>query len=120
MRLSPHFRTDEFACRCCGQVSPGGVGGVPGELVSILEGVRARFGAPVHITSGYRCRAHNDRVGGAPQSLHLMGLAADIVVQGVAAREVAEFLDPWHRGGLGRYDGFTHVDVREGRARWHG
>ena len=33
------------------------------------------------ITSGYRCRAVNNKVGGASNSYHLKGLAADIRVR---------------------------------------
>ena len=44
---------------------------------NVLEPVRRRFGA-TRITSGYRCPALNEAVGGAPASQHLRGEAADI------------------------------------------
>lgn len=40
--------------------------------------LRQAINAPITITSGYRCRALNMAVGGANNSLHLWGLAADI------------------------------------------
>lgn len=46
---------------------------------SILQPIRNKFGAPIHVTSGFRCMALNRSVGGAQTSQHLRGEAADIV-----------------------------------------
>ena len=48
------------------------------------------------------------------------GLAADIAVKGVSPKEVADYIQnkPGFVGGLGRYQRFTHVDVRGKQARW--
>lgn len=46
-------------------------------LAKKLEQVRAILGVPVIISSGYRCRALNIRVGGSSTSAHTEGLAAD-------------------------------------------
>jgi uncharacterized protein YcbK (DUF882 family) len=115
--LSPHFTEDEFRCNHCGQLAEGGV---PPELVAVLEDVRQQFGSPVTINSGYRCPTHNAAEGGVEDSQHVDGTAADITVTGVPAPQVYAYLDPWHEGGLGEYDTFTHVDVRGSRARWAG
>lgn len=114
-KLSPHFHSHEFTCRCCGELHPDGV---PTALLDVLEDVRAHFGQPVFVNSGYRCERHNAAVGGVPNSQHLLGTAADIDVKNVAPIEVFMYLDPAHDGGLGKYSTFTHVDVRDGRARW--
>ncbi|WP_279279253.1 D-Ala-D-Ala carboxypeptidase family metallohydrolase [Sporotomaculum syntrophicum] len=83
-RLGPHFAETEFACRCCGLVR------VNPRLVHLLEQLREQLGGkPVVITSAYRCATHHRAVGGARQSQHLLGNAADIAVTGVAPREVA-------------------------------
>lgn len=50
---------------------------------NILEPARVAFGAPIYITSGYRCPALNKAVGGKPTSQHLRGEAADLQVRGV-------------------------------------
>lgn len=42
--------------------------------------MRCVFGA-IRIVSGFRCPAHNRELGGAPNSQHLVGLAADILVE---------------------------------------
>lgn len=93
------------------------------DLLELLEKVRTHFGdKPVTINSGYRCPTHNANIGGATNSQHLYGTAADIVVDGnkVLPSAVYAYLDPFHNGGLGSYDTFTHVDVRGSRARWSG
>lgn len=72
IRVSPHFSLREFQCRCCGAVMLSAL------LLEKLEALRTALGRPVVLTSGYRCRAHNSRVGGAPSSLHMRGMAADI------------------------------------------
>lgn len=47
-------------------------------LVSFLDEVRAEFGEPIVVTSGYRSGVVNQKVGGVRTSLHLLGRAADI------------------------------------------
>lgn len=49
----------------------------------LLEKVRAELGdKPVLISSGYRCHALNRAVGGATNSAHSQGLAADFICPG--------------------------------------
>lgn len=116
--LSPHFSRAEFACHCgCGFTVPNMA------LVELLEKLRAHVGKPIKIMSGCRCRHHNRVVGGAKQSQHTLGNAADIKIEGMTPDEVAHraalLLNPG--GGIGVYPSFTHVDVRAGgAARWRG
>lgn len=114
-RLSEHFQRHEFACHCgCGADT------VDAALVSLLEEVRTRFGHPLAVVSGMRCAAHNRAVGGAPSSMHLEGKAADVKIRAVHPDDVADFLESLCPDGcgIGRYDDFTHIDVRPGPARW--
>lgn len=53
----------------------------------VLDPIRERWGAPVRITSGYRCKALNKLVGGAENSLHLTGRAADFTIDGLTPFE---------------------------------
>lgn len=113
--LNKYFKRSEFACRCgCGTST------VDAELLQVITDVREHFGKPVAINSGHRCVNHNKKVGGAPNSVHLTGKAADIRVIGVNPSEVANYLDNKYPGqyGLGRYASFTHIDVRDGKSRW--
>lgn len=45
----------------------------------VLQPAREKLGIPIYVTSGYRSAALNIKVGGAYNSAHLYGLAADIV-----------------------------------------
>jgi uncharacterized protein YcbK (DUF882 family) len=119
MRLSKHFTAEEFACSCgCGFGLE--IDDVAPELVCALEVLRLMCdGRPVRVNSGCRCPKHNRAIGGVRNSQHLRGTAADIRIDGVAPDVVAsqaETIDAF--GGIGRYDTFTHLDVRERRARW--
>lgn len=114
--LNRHFHRSEFACHCgCGADT------VDYELIIALTMVRQYFGRPVVINSAIRCVTHNDAVGSNYRSQHLLGKAADIVVKTIPPSEVADFLErkcPTHCG-IGRYDTFTHFDVRKDLARWN-
>lgn len=115
-RLSKDFRRAEFTCHCgCGFDTPDSA------LVAGLQELRDALGRMVTINSACRCAQHNKKVGGVPDSQHVYGKAADIVVQGMSPQDVlraAEGIDVFERGGIGVYDTFVHVDVRGKRARW--
>ena len=46
----------------------------------VLDPLRRMYGKPIIITSGYRCRELNKKVGGVTNSWHTQGNAADIHV----------------------------------------
>lgn len=122
VKLSENFNSSEFDCKgggCCSEtiINP--------QLVKYLQQIREHFKAPITITSAYRCPTHNSRVGGAPGSRHSKGDAADIVVKGVAPREVAKYAESIGIKGIGLYetsaDGhFTHIDTRTSKSFWYG
>ena len=91
-----HFSEKEFWCRCnqCQKgdaemgIPPGGMmGGVPENVKALVENVldplREKYGKPIKVNSGYRCPKHNLAVGGATQSQHMKGEAADIAPAGL-------------------------------------
>ena len=45
---------------------------------NVLDPLREAWGKPIHVNSGYRCKALNTAVGGVPASQHMLGEAADI------------------------------------------
>lgn len=116
--LSPHFSRHEFACKDgCGRDT------MDYETLTVIEDVRSHFGVSTTVNSGYRCAAHNKAVGGASNSQHLYGRAADIVVSGVAPSKVYDYLSKKYpnKYGVGKYSTFTHIDTRtNGPARWSG
>ena len=115
--IGPHFKYNEFRCKCCGKLPDKGI---DLNLVLKLETLRMILGdKQIIIRSGYRCPNHNKQVDGAPNSQHLYGRAADIIIKGVNPSDVAKAAElVFYNGGLGRYKDFTHVDSRDDRARW--
>ena len=98
MNLSKNFTLEEFtfsqtATRQSIDNSPG-----PAIIISLarvattLEQIRALVGKPVSISSGYRSPALNRAVGGAPDSAHMHGLAADISMQGYTPVQLARLI----------------------------
>ena len=59
----------------------------------LAEKVRALFGRPMIVHSGYRCPALNKRIGGSPRSQHMLGQALDFHVVGVALEHVYEAIE---------------------------
>ena len=116
-KLSTNFTVKEFACHDGSDavlVAP--------RLVMVLQSIRSRFGAAVTINSGYRTPQYNAKIGGVARSQHCYGTAADITVRGQKPAAVAAYarqlMPDW--GGVGIYDSFTHIDVRETRSDWNG
>jgi len=81
MELTKNFEVKELA------VTETGIYNTPGQVelekllllaVYLLQPLRDKFGR-VKVTSGYRSKAVNDRVGGSMTSQHLTGEASDII-----------------------------------------
>lgn len=118
-RLSPHFKVKEFHSKH----DPSDVVKVDERLLTLLERIRAHVGKPVHVNSGYRSPEYNATLKNAsPHSQHCNGKAADIWVEGVTPKQIAEIAECYlgSSGGIGIYKNFTHVDVRTSCARWKG
>lgn len=110
-----NFKISEFACKDGTDEML-----VDSELVEKLQIMREHFHSPVLINSAYRTEKHNADVGGSPNSQHLKGKAADIVVSGVPSSSVANFAKIIGFRGVGLYSTFTHVDTRETTSYWNG
>ena len=113
--ISKNFQVKEFACRDGSDTIP-----IDMELVEVLQEARNYFGAPITINSAYRTPAYNQKVDGVTGSQHIRGTAADITVKGVSPDRVyAYFIEKYPNSyGIGKYQTFTHIDVRSTRARW--
>lgn len=95
MKLTEHFTFDELVASELGLRH--GIPNLPEDthitgnlhvLARGLERVRLILNRPMVITSGYRSPRVNALAGGARESAHLSGLAADFRVPGMSAREV--------------------------------
>ena len=112
-----HFKAKEFACKCCGDLR------ISTELVILLDNIREALGMPLVVNSGYRCRLHNEEVGGSPSSSHLKGLAVDLKVPTSRIRFLllrALLSSGIERIGLGK--DFIHVDLdpdKPPKVAWH-
>lgn len=54
------------------------------ELIkNVLDPLREAYGNPINVNSGFRCPALNKAVGGAKNSEHMTGCAADIDVHSI-------------------------------------
>lgn len=89
----------------------------------VLDTLRSRLEAPIRIISAYRTLPYNEAIDGERQSWHLQFRACDITADGIAPSRVADALarirdEGDFLGGIGRYDGFTHVDTRGVNQDW--
>ena len=110
-KVGPHFKVKEFACKDGSTITF-----IDDYMVTILELLRRKLGKPIIITSGYRTPQHNAKVGGAKYSYHMRGMAVDIRVDGIPAKEVAKSLDKIiGGGGIIVYNSWVHFDVRDGK-----
>ncbi|MER6219117.1 D-Ala-D-Ala carboxypeptidase family metallohydrolase [Streptomyces sp. 900105755] len=87
-----------------------------------LEALRKKLGdKPITVNSGFRSIAHNAEIGGASDSMHLYGTAADLDVPGVATKTVYQKAETCGFSGLETYTvDHQHVDSRAdlGRDWW--
>jgi hypothetical protein len=87
--ISNHFSLEEFTSSSTAKAK--GIINMPGIVAivnmtylcdRVLEPLRKAMGYPIKIGSGFRCKALNKEVGGASNSQHLTGQAADLCIDG--------------------------------------
>lgn len=87
MKISNNFTLEEFINSPTAKAN--NIDNTPSEQVknniiqlvnNILQPIRDEWGKPITVTSGYRCKALNDKVKGSKTSQHMTGDAADITV----------------------------------------
>ena len=59
---------------------------------NVLQPLRDTLGKPITITSGFRNKLLNQKVGGASNSQHLYGQAADIIVLGMEVEDLYNYI----------------------------
>ena len=102
-------KTDKrlFFCPCCGEK-----GRVSPWLIHLLNKIREGLGKPMYVNSGYRCKKHNEKVGGKENSAHRRGTAADIKCTNSHDRFI--IIELAYEVGFKRlkpYPTFIHLDV---------
>ena len=127
MKLTKNFSKSEFDCKS-GEDMPLEVLENVKLLAIQLQKIREYVGKPIRINSAYRSEAHNEAIGGVKTSQHILGKAADITIDTFTPDEVVsiienmltnEMLGGFYIGGLGSYNTFTHIDIRDKKARWN-
>ena len=106
--LSKNFKRSEFKCQCgCG------ANDISLDLVQRLQEVRDALGQMMVISSGVRCKKHNEAVGGSEHSSHIEGnaTAVDIACPNSVYREklLTAIMPVFDRVGIAKT--FIHCDV---------
>lgn len=102
-----YFRKSEFECSCgCGRAD------MDPELIAKLDSLRERYGRPMNVTSGFRCRSHPKEASKLKPGSHAQGKAADIATTtGAAKYELKRLAYDMGFVGIGDGDTFTHLDI---------
>ena len=120
MNYLKYFDMSDFTCKCgCGENL------ITENLLKTLHNFRVFLDSPLNVTSGYRCKKHNDSLpNSSPTSKHLKGKAVDLVPLRMSVDELKEkALIVWNEnneilpGGLGLYSWGIHIDVGSKR-KW--
>ena len=85
----------------------------------ILDEARERFGKPIKVNSGYRCKELNAMVGGSATSQHMTGEAADITAknkkQNKVLFEIIKQIGGYHQliweKGTDEFPQWIHVSI---------
>lgn len=99
VRLSKNFDSNEFTYSVTAHANK--INNAPSVEVlanlkalceNVLQPLRDYLGSAIKITSGYRCKALNTKVGGKPNSQHLYGQAADFITPNKNLKEVFNYI----------------------------
>ena len=126
IRLSPHFTSGEFRCKCCGKTK------IDTALIDLLEKLFPALGlGKINVISGYRCAKHDKEVGGRGAGSHVEGYAADVrcfykdgtrvpssVVALTLERLGHKYGVGYRCGGVADSAGNIHIDVKP--RKWYG
>jgi zinc D-Ala-D-Ala carboxypeptidase len=115
LQLTENFKLSEFACNDGSKEIK-----LDMALVNKLQQLRYLVERPIKVVSGYRNPEYNKLVGGASKSQHLLGKAADIKISGYKPKDLVKYAKSVGFNGIGVYDSFLHVDVRDTDAYWEG
>lgn len=108
-KLYTNFKVREFRCKDGSDTIK-----IDLDNVKNLQRIRDYFGKAVTINSAYRTAAYNAKIGGASNSYHTKGQAADIVISGVDPLKIYLYALSIGVGGAILYpnSNFCHIDTR--------
>lgn len=106
------------ACNILRDVQANEAGIIDPAILEILAAINAwlvinKIFVPIRIHSGLRTKTTNKKVGGKPNSQHLLGKAVDISIPGIPVRLLSKVAKEVSIGGIGVYvkRGFLHLDT---------
>ena len=118
VKLSNDFAVREFACHDGSDTIL-----IDSALVKYIQRIRNWAGAPIIISSGYRTPAYNKKIGGAPNSYHTRGQAADIYAKDCkkTISEIARYAQAIGVPGIEKNEdsNYVHIDTRSKRYYWN-
>lgn len=80
----------------------------------VLDPLRERYGIPIYVNSGYRCPELNRLIGGAFNSQHMRGEAADITAGSPSENlKLAHMIEE-----AGKFDQLIYEHVHDGKPQW--
>jgi len=112
MQLTRNFTDGEFKCPCCDKEK------MSRDFIAKLQTARQAADIPFHINSGWRCQNRNKKVGGAENSSHLTGHAADI--RATDSQKRFAIVNALRKAGferIGVAKTFIHVDDDAGKTQ---
>ena len=132
-QLSEHFSLEEFTksqsasrLRIDNTAPEDVIKNLTNLCIHVLEKIRLNYGKPVIINSGYRSPALNKVIGGAKNSQHMSGQAADIEIPGIDNRflfnwikdnlQFDQLILEFHRDGVPD-SGWVHISWNSNRNR---
>lgn len=132
MKLSPHFTLEEMTYSST--AAKYHIENKPSQRTTneltrlcneLLESIRMKWNSPIIVSSGYRCPELNRKIGGAKNSQHIYGTAADIKPKEGTVKELFECIKSMIdnneitvRQLIDEYNySWVHVSVND---KWHG
>lgn len=119
--FNKYFKTSEFSCQCklpsCVEQK------VSKELISKLTQLRESINEPLSITSGFRCREHQEEIRRsgvstvvAKVSTHELGDAADVQPTRTSIKDFETIAAKFFKA-IGTAKTFLHLDLRSDKVR---
>lgn len=116
-QVTKDFKASELWCKHCKAE------GIKEEFVAVLQDFRDFLGAPVVITSGYRCAQHPVERGKKPGTVarHVLGVAVDMYCPSMSLEQFYSKIREFGRFqgiGVSLPSNFIHCDTRTSPAFW--
>jgi zinc D-Ala-D-Ala carboxypeptidase len=119
VKLSTNFDLQEFtfsptAVRKCIDNTPNEavIANLQTLCIHVLQPLRDKLGKEIRITSGYRSKELNKAIGGARNSQHVEGKAADIQVFNTSSEDLFQFIKrniPEYDQLIQEFDEWVHI-----------